>query len=39
MYAVARIEEVLNQNRDLIKSVVKETIREIQEKNKAKAQS
>lgn len=39
MYAVERIKEVLNENRDLIKSVVIETIREIQAKNKKKAQS
>lgn len=39
MYAVERIKEVLNENRDLIKSVVVETIREIQARNKAKAQS
>jgi len=39
MYAVERIKEVLNENRDLIKTVVVETIREIQAKNKAKAQS
>jgi hypothetical protein len=39
MYAVERIKEVLSENRDLIKSVVIETIREIQAKNKAKAQS
>lgn len=38
MYAVERIKEVLSENRDLIKSVVVETIREIQAKNKAKAQ-
>lgn len=38
MYAVERIKEVLNENRDLIKTVVIETIREIQAKNKAKAQ-
>jgi hypothetical protein len=38
MYAVERIKEVLNENRDLIKAVVIETIREIQAKNKAKAQ-
>jgi len=38
MYAVERIKEVLNENRDLIKTVVVETIREIQAKNKAKAQ-
>jgi len=37
MYAVERIKEVLSENRDLIKSVVVETIREIQAKNKAKA--
>lgn len=36
MYAVERIQEVLNENKDLIKSVVVETIREIQQKNKAK---
>lgn len=36
MYAVERIKEVLNENRDLIKSVVVETIRDIQQKNKAK---
>ena len=39
MYAVERIQEVLTENRDLIKSVVVETIRELQAKNKAKAQS
>lgn len=39
MYAVERIQEVLNENKDLIKSVVIETIREIQAKNKKKAQS
>jgi len=39
MYAVERIKDVLNENRDLIKSVVIETIREIQAKNKKKAQS
>jgi hypothetical protein len=38
MYAVERIKEVLSENRDLIKSVVVETIREIQARNKAKAQ-
>lgn len=36
MYAVERIQEVLNENKDLIKSVVVETIREIQQKNKVK---
>lgn len=39
MYAVERIKEVLGENRDLIKEVVKDVIREIQAKNKAKAQS
>ena len=39
MYAVERIQEVLNENRDLIKSVVVETIKEIQARSKAKAQS
>jgi hypothetical protein len=39
MYAVERIKEVLTENRDLIKTVVVETIREIQARNKAKAQS
>ena len=38
MYAVERIKEVLHENKDLIKSVVIETIRDIQAKNKAKAQ-
>ena len=36
MYAVERIKEVLNENRDLVKTLVYETIREIQEKNKLK---
>jgi hypothetical protein len=36
MYAAEKIKEVLNENRELIKSVVIETIREIQAKNKAK---
>lgn len=36
MYAVERIKEVLNENRDLIKTVVVETIKEIQAKSKAK---
>jgi len=36
MYAVERIKEVLNENRDLVKTLVYETIREIQEKNKMK---
>jgi len=39
MYAVERIKEVLHENREMIKTVVIETIREIQAKNKAKAQS
>jgi hypothetical protein len=38
MYAVERIKEVLQENREMIKTVVGETIREIQAKNKAKAQ-
>ena len=37
MYAVERIKEVLNENRDLIKSVVIETIKEIQARSKAKS--
>jgi hypothetical protein len=36
MYAVERIKEVLNENKDLVKKLVYETIREIQEKNKNK---
>ena len=36
MYASERIKKVLDENRELIKSVVYETIREIQAKNKAK---
>ena len=39
MYAVERIKEVLNENREMIRTVVIETIREIQAKSKAKAQS
>ena len=39
MYAVERIKEVLNENREMIRTVVIETIREIQTKNKAKVQS
>jgi len=39
MYAVERIKEVLHENKDLIRTVVIETIKEIQQKNKAKAQS
>jgi len=37
MYAVERIQEVLNENRDLIKEVVVETIKEIRDKSKPKA--
>jgi len=36
MYAIERIKGVLNENRDLIKDVVIQTIKEIQAKNKAK---
>jgi len=36
MYAIERIQEVLNENRDLIKSVVVETIKEIRDKSAAK---
>jgi len=36
MYAIERIQEVLNENRDLIKSVVVETIKEIRDKSKPK---
>lgn len=36
MYAVERIQEVLRENRDLIKSVVVETIKEIRDKSKPK---
>jgi len=39
MYAIERIKEVLHENKDLIRTVVIETIKEIQAKNKAKAQS
>lgn len=38
MYAVERIKEVLQENKEMVKSVVYETIRELQAKNKAKAQ-
>lgn len=34
MYAVERIKEVLNENRDLVKSVVVETIKEIRDRSK-----
>jgi hypothetical protein len=37
MYAVERIKEVLQENREMIKTLVYETIREIQAKSKAKA--
>jgi len=37
MYAVERIKEVLSENRDLIKSVVVETIKEIRAKSQTKA--
>jgi len=36
MYAIERIQEVLHENRDLIKEVVVETIREIRDKSKVK---
>jgi hypothetical protein len=38
MYAVERIKEVLTENREMIKSLVYETIREIQAKSKNKTQ-
>ena len=38
MYAVDRIKEVLNENKDLVKTIVFETIRELQAKSKNKAQ-
>ena len=38
MYAVERIKEVLTENKEMIKTVVYETIRELQSKNKSKAQ-
>jgi hypothetical protein len=38
MYAVERIKEVLHENKDLIRTVVIETIKDIQAKSKAKAQ-
>lgn len=38
MYAVERIKEVLHENKDLVKTIVYETIRELQAKSKAKAQ-
>lgn len=39
MYAVERIKEVLQENREIVKSVVLETIREIQANSKKKAQA
>lgn len=39
IYAVERIKEVLQENREIIKSVVLETIREIQANSKKKAQA
>lgn len=38
MYAVERIKEVLHENKDLVKTIVFDTIRELQAKNKNKAQ-
>jgi hypothetical protein len=38
MYAVERIKEVLQENKEMIKSIVYDTIRELQAKSKAKAQ-
>lgn len=38
MYAVERIKEVLHENKELIKTIVVETIREIQARNKQKNQ-
>lgn len=38
MYAVERIKEVLHENKDLVKTIVFETIRELQAKSKNKAQ-
>lgn len=38
MYAVERIKEVLQENKEMIKTVVIETIKEIQARNKAKTQ-
>lgn len=36
MYAVERIKKVLQENKEMIKSIIYETLREIQDKNKAK---
>jgi hypothetical protein len=38
MYAVERIKEVLHENKDLVKTIVYDTIRELQAKSKNKAQ-
>jgi hypothetical protein len=38
LYAVERIKEVLTENKEIIKTVVYETIRELQAKSKTKAQ-
>jgi hypothetical protein len=38
MYAVERIKEVLHENKDMVKAVVIEVIKEIQAKSKSKAQ-
>ena len=38
MYAVERIKEVLTENKEMIKTIVYETIRELQAKNKNKGQ-
>lgn len=38
LYAVDRIKEVLNENKEMIKTIVYETIRELQAKNKNKGQ-
>jgi hypothetical protein len=39
IYAVERIKEVLQENREIVKSIVLETIREIQANSKKKAQA
>lgn len=38
MYAVERIKDVLNENKEMIQQIVYDTIRQLQAKNKAKAQ-
>lgn len=38
MYAIERIKDVLTENKEMIKSIVIETIKEIQQRSKAKAQ-